>query len=308
MNPTDPYRLDITEDWPRVVNFSGGRSSAYMLYHILQAHGGTLPDHIRICFANTGKEREETFAFIEQISRAWNVHIDWLEYNWRREAKGGIADPKHHYRVVDFHTAARAGEPFAELIEAKAMLPNVAQRFCTSDLKVKTIRRFCRRALGWPKICNVLGMRADETRRIDRSLFEECVVDYPMFFAGVTKPQVLSWWEDYAQKPGGFDLQIHGDQGNCDLCFLKGKGKLIRLLHEEPHLSDWWRHQEERVTGLARRKRSKLRNKAKAQFSQRQSYEQLLLMPKDYTPQLTNLAGLDGEDMLDEGLACFCTD
>lgn len=43
---------------PALISFSGGRTSAYMLWRILEAHDGTLPDDVHVTFANTGKERE----------------------------------------------------------------------------------------------------------------------------------------------------------------------------------------------------------------------------------------------------------
>ena len=49
----DPYLIT----GPALISFSGGRTSAYMLKMILDAHGGTLPDDVHVCFANTGKER-----------------------------------------------------------------------------------------------------------------------------------------------------------------------------------------------------------------------------------------------------------
>jgi len=50
----NPYR--ITE--PTCISFSGGRTSAYMLYKVLEAHNGKLPEDAIVCFANTGKEEE----------------------------------------------------------------------------------------------------------------------------------------------------------------------------------------------------------------------------------------------------------
>ena len=32
---------------PALISFSGGRTSGYMLNHILEAHGGRLPDDVR---------------------------------------------------------------------------------------------------------------------------------------------------------------------------------------------------------------------------------------------------------------------
>ena len=52
----------ITE--PTCISFSGGRTSAYMLYQVLQAHDGKMPDDGIVCFANTGKEEENTLKFV----------------------------------------------------------------------------------------------------------------------------------------------------------------------------------------------------------------------------------------------------
>lgn len=46
--------FQITE--PTCISFSGGRTSAYMLWRVLQAHDGKLPDEAVVCFANTGME------------------------------------------------------------------------------------------------------------------------------------------------------------------------------------------------------------------------------------------------------------
>jgi predicted phosphoadenosine phosphosulfate sulfurtransferase len=40
---------------PTCISFSGGRTSAYLLWRVLQAHGGKLPDDAQVLFANTGK-------------------------------------------------------------------------------------------------------------------------------------------------------------------------------------------------------------------------------------------------------------
>ena len=50
---------------PAVISFSGGRTSGYMLKHILDTHGGRLPEDLSVVFANTGMERPETLDFID---------------------------------------------------------------------------------------------------------------------------------------------------------------------------------------------------------------------------------------------------
>jgi len=72
---SDPFK--IIE--PTVVSFSGGRTSAYMLWRILQSNDG-LPEEAKVIYANTGKEEEATLEFIRDCANNWNVPIIWLEY------------------------------------------------------------------------------------------------------------------------------------------------------------------------------------------------------------------------------------
>jgi 3'-phosphoadenosine 5'-phosphosulfate sulfotransferase (PAPS reductase)/FAD synthetase len=87
---------------PTCISFSGGRTSAYMLWRVLQSNGGKLPDETVVCFQNTGKEREETLEFVRDCSKNWDVPITWLEFT----------DSETQFKVVDFDSASRNGEPF----------------------------------------------------------------------------------------------------------------------------------------------------------------------------------------------------
>lgn len=106
---------------PTCISFSGGRTSAYMLWRVLEAHGG-LPNEAIVCFANTGKEDEATLRFVQDCSERWGVEIHWVEYR--------DADPA--FKRVTFDTASRNGEPFEALIRKRQYLPNPVTRFCTS--------------------------------------------------------------------------------------------------------------------------------------------------------------------------------
>ena len=142
----DPYRID----GPAVISFSGGRTSGYMLKHILDAHGGALPEDIAVVFANTGKERPETLDFVYECGARWNVHITWVEYDWNEP---------HRTRIVPHNSAARNGEPFEALIDRKGFVPNPRMRFCTSFLKRDRIDSYARYWLGWKSWSSVLGQR-----------------------------------------------------------------------------------------------------------------------------------------------------
>lgn len=121
MTPSDKYFLI---DEPTVISFSGGRTSAYMLWRVLQANQG-LPDEAIVCFANTGKEEEATLEFVRDCEKNWGVEIHWLEYR----------NSEQKFERVSFETASRNGEPFEALITKKNYLPNMVARFCTQELK-----------------------------------------------------------------------------------------------------------------------------------------------------------------------------
>ncbi len=280
---------------PRIIHFSGGRTSAYLLFHTIEAYGGSLPKHVRVAYCNTGKEREETLSFIQRCSDEWNVEVTWLEYDYRPDAQGGKHDPKHVHRVVNFIQASRNGEPFEAMIRASSILPNVALRKCTSELKVRTSERWARRALGWKKHLDVLGIRYDEPRRWRKALMEECRTEYPLVHARVIKRMVDEFWAQ-----SSFDLGIPSRLGNCDLCFLKGKRNLIRTIRQEPEKAQWWIEQEQRILKTHGRR---LRDSQMAQFSQRYTYSDLLEEALIADPQLILI-----DDNGEGGISCFCGD
>jgi len=281
-------------DRPALVSFSGGRSSAYMLRRILDAHGGSLPAHIKVAFANTGKERPETYRFVEEVSKRWAVEIAWLEHDF---------GSPHRFRVVDPDTASRDGEPFAQVIRRKKFLPNKMMRFCTGELKIEPLERFARYALGWERNwVSVMGIRADEPRRVENIL--SCgpkgrgnfgtLPCLPMAAAGARQEDVQRFW-----KESGFDLGIPSALSNCDLCFLKPRRTLMEALRKDPGLADWWIGMEREVASVTGGR--KLRDPTMAMFFKDGSMASLLKHSRDQG------SFLDAFD--DEGEACFaCTD
>lgn len=222
---------------PTVISFSGGRTSAYMLWRVLQAHGGKLPPEAIVCFANTGKEDEATLRFVDRCSKEWNVDIVWLEFR----------DNELKFDRVTFETASRNGEPFETLIIKRKFLPNPISRFCTVELKVRTIHRYLK-SIGIDEAVNMIGIRADEQRRLvkisNNDYGNKWPKSAPLGPAGITKENVGEFWRN--QK---FDLElpnINGvtKHGNCDLCFLKGTQQIMSLVSEKPERAIWWAKME----------------------------------------------------------------
>lgn len=247
---TDPFFIT----GPALISFSGGRTSAYMLWRILQAHGGTLPDDVHVCFANTGKEREETLRFVHECGVRWAVRIRWLEWRSRPIGKDGRDTPiADRFEEVGLNSASRNGEPFKSLIRRKKYLPNAVSRFCTAELKIEAMKYFMLDQ-GYAKWTNVVGLRHDEGHRVLKQIArnaegKECWRSaMPLDKAKITKRDVLAFWLGENKDPRnliyplpqGFDLGLRDYEGNCDGCFLKGREVLAFQEYERPgYLTDW---------------------------------------------------------------------
>ncbi len=243
---TNPFQID----GPAVISFSGGRTSAYMLRRILDEG---LRTDVHVLFANTGKELPETLDFIHQCGTRWGVPITWLEY------RPLTLEQDHHpsqfvAEVVTYETASRNGEPFDRLLTKLGFLPNVTMRSCTHYLKSKLIDKYIRTTWGWDDWKVVIGIRADEPRRVSRMKAQNDREDgqrsLPLADTGITVEEVMAFW---AQQP--FDLGLRPDQGNCDLCFLKSTKKIINLIRESPEKARWWAEWEQRRGQVFRRDR-----------------------------------------------------
>lgn len=237
---SDPFHIE----GPAVISFSGGRTSGYMLWRILQSWGGTLPEDVKVIFANTGKEMPETLDFVQECSKRWNVPVTWVEYRHKTE------EGKNH-AVVDYTSASRLGEPFEYLIADRNYLPNPVARICTVELKVRPMHRHAKSAWGWEEWTSCIGMRADEQRRVAKlknqfeGFYETRIA--PLATAGLTVSDVIKFW---SEQP--FDLLLPNMKGrtmhgNCDLCFLKSADQVYSLIREQPSRAAWWIKQEEKI-------------------------------------------------------------
>lgn len=228
----NPYLIE----GPALISFSGGRTSAFMLFMILLAFDGKLPDNIYVVFANTGKEREETLRFVHEVESRWEIRIWWVQ-----RTEDGSFD------IVGYNSAARNGEPFEALIRQKQYLPNAVTRFCTIELKIRVMRDFAR-SVGFERWDNIVGLRYDEPLRIFKALArndegkERFTSIMPLSKGKVTKRDVMEFWQSQP-----FDLQLLSVEGNCDLCFLKGEGKIASLMRDNAGMADWWIEQEDLI-------------------------------------------------------------
>ena len=277
---------------PTCISFSGGRTSGYMLWLTLQAHGGKLPPETHVVFANTGKEEEATLRFVRDCGERWCVPIVWVEY--RPDGDG--------WTTVDFDTASRNGEPFDALILKRNYLPNPVARFCTVELKILRAVDYMR-SLGIDKHENLVGIRADEPRRIakvraDPSGGTKGVERrMPLAEAGITKWDVMRFWQ-----ANDFDLDLPNIggttmHGNCDLCFLKRSAIVMSLISEKPSRGVWWAAKEHSITNPNIANGGKFR-------SDRPSYAAMLAFSKAQADAFGHAAA-----EVEDGIGCVgCTD
>jgi len=281
---------------PSVISFSGGRTSGYMLYRIIEEHGGRLPDYVHVVFANTGREMPETLDFVEHCAKAWHVDIVWVELS--DYFKAGVYTKGRHKgkpiykattKIVNHATASRNGEPFEILLRRRNYLPNVVQRFCTSELKIRRIGQYLE-TIGTIEN-QYIGIRADEARRAakikgKREQGREMVL--PLYDARIIARDIGVFW-----KAQPFDLQLPNndgvtDWGNCDLCFLKGYDKKMSIIRARPDLAEWWIKQEREISG---------RHEVNRRFN------------KDHPTYSEMLDGVNGQPELlgfDDSFSCYC--
>lgn len=213
-----------------VVNFSGGRTSAYMAVKLWQGFRGKYD--LYFVFVNTGKEREETLIFVQQVADYFGFPLVWLE---------GIFDQPRgkgpRVKVVDFATADRSGAPFEGMI-ARYGIPNIGSPHCSSRLKAYVVSAW-KRQNGLRKVDQALGIRVDEIDRMKKSKLKFQLI-YPLIsWFPTTKAQVNTFW---LSQP--FNLQLKSYEGNCDFCFKKSMRILTTLAHDRPQDLAWWQAME----------------------------------------------------------------
>lgn len=216
------------------ISFSGGETSAFMAWAILNSAWRGQYDEIRVAFANTGQENEQTLAFVDQCDKAFGLGVVWVEavvhHGERRSPTA---------RIVDFASASRDGQPFEESIR-KYGIPNSKFKECTRNLKLNPLTNYLA-SIGWApgSYDTAIGIRSDEIDRMSAHAEARRIV-YPLInWLPTTKPQINTWW---SRQP--FRLQLKGYQGNCRWCWKKSFRKHLTLIAEDPSMYDFPRRME----------------------------------------------------------------
>ncbi|QKJ28447.1 phosphoadenosine phosphosulfate reductase family protein [Mucilaginibacter mali] len=200
-----------------MINFSGGKISALMTILLKPT-----PDDI-VLFTDTGREHKKTYKFIDDFERYEGIKV---------------------HRVTYTHKKSPGLTGMTALNRKKVYLPNRVKRICTVELKILMTKRYLR-SIGIQRFEQFIGFRADEQDRIIglKSQYKKVSTRFILNEQGVTKPMVDQYW---LLKP--YTLEIPSILGNCDLCFLKGKATIIRILQLFPELAEPWIADEDEMS------------------------------------------------------------
>jgi hypothetical protein len=268
-----------------VILFSGGRTSAFLSKYIKE---NTKYKNTIFVFMNTGKEREETLRFTNQCDKDFNLNLVWLEALVDKEKGKGTT-----YKIVNFETASRNGEPFEAMLK-KYPLPNNMASNCTRELKQRPIDAYLKTNYKDFEIIKVIGIRADESHRKSVNAEIEKMI-YPLCDEiKVDSSFIRKWWERQT-----FDLKLKDYEGNCDLCFKKSLKKRLTIIKENPLVANWWLEMELKYSSEEIPRFDLRTNK---------SIEELIEMAKRPFTKAEDLFELSKQqcDLFDFETDCFC--
>ena len=164
-----------------------------------------------------------------------------------------------------------SAEPFEDIVNSNAILPNLKARFCTTELKIKPIVHKLMQLNALP--CKMqIGYRANEGRRVEnmRKRVSEngfiqfkmeigthikgrhkgnkqwgninyCTPSFPLFDDHINKVEVVNFWK---RKPVRF-----AEINNCIGCFHRNPPLLNKMSIQFPEKFKWFIEQEINIGG-----------------------------------------------------------
>ncbi|MCR0998677.1 phosphoadenosine phosphosulfate reductase family protein [Serratia rubidaea] len=207
-----------------VVSFSGGRTSAYLVFlmEIQRAAG----EEVHYVFMDTGAEHPKTYGFVRDLVHHWGIDLVCLRVVVNPELGKG-----NTYRVVSLDEIGPDLEPWRAMLR-KYGTPYVGGEFCTDRMKLGPFKKYCDGRFGRGQYKTWIGIRADEPKR----LIGKPPTHYLAEISQFGKQDVIDWW---SQQP--FDLQIPEHLGNCVFCIKKSIQKIALAAKDEPELAkEFW--------------------------------------------------------------------
>jgi hypothetical protein len=212
-----------------VVSFSGGRTSAYLVWLMEQKriHEGW---NVHYIFMDTGAEHGLTYRFVREVIKLWSIPLTILTVDINPELGKG-----NGYKVWtqgDIQTRMDSLLPFEAMMK-KYGTPYIGGPFCTDRLKLQPFTKYCNDTFGKGNYTTWLGIRIDEPKRLSK----KDGISYLADISDFEKTDILDWWKDQA-----FNLLVPEHLGNCIFCIKKSTAKLALAIKDEPGLFRVFRH------------------------------------------------------------------
>lgn len=154
-----------------VVSLSGGKDSTAMLLEMLRR--GEQIDEIIFC------DTTVEFPVLYQ-------HLDKLEEYIGRKITRLTPDKDFEYYLCD-HKKTRGRKTHV----TGYGFPTAGARWCTSYLKRDAINKYLSERYGEEKVCQCIGLAADELERADQDRLAAGEVRYPLIEYGITEEEAL---------------------------------------------------------------------------------------------------------------------
>lgn len=216
-----------------VVSFSGGRTSAYLVYLMERARREFNWD-VRYIFCDTGVEAPATYKFIRDIIKFWG--IDLIILRAKVSPKLGVGNTYEVFEPKDLMNTVKM-PPFEPMMSmmVKYGTPTAMGAYCSERMKKDVAERYCKDHFGKNNYVTWLGIRVDEPKRLKPKPGIKYLADLvPM----VDKQDILEWW---SHQP--FDLELNGEhEGNCLFCCKKSTSKLALAIKQNPHFYRMWKY------------------------------------------------------------------
>ena len=179
------YEVEAHEHLPHIVKFSGGRSSALLLFVVLESGLLRAERGDVVIFNNTSAEHPETYRFAreckQRVEEGYGIPFFWLEFQTYEDARNGQWTRLPTYRLVQPEPWSERDRPegyhwkgkvFEELLSWDGYVPNIFQRTCTKKLKLEPTRAFLRDWFADKRGTERLGHFGRGSRIDDDTLYE----------------------------------------------------------------------------------------------------------------------------------------
>jgi len=202
----------------QVISFSGGRTSAYLVYLMEQKRINEGLD-VEYIFMDTGAEHEKTYEFIKRLIKDWGINLTCIR---------AVTNPKlgvgNTYKIISLNELKPDLQPWIEMTK-KYGTPYVGGgEFCTDRMKTTPYKKYCDDTFGKDNYITWIGMRADEPKRLKKKKN----IKYLAEISDFEKDDILKWWGEQ-----NFDLEIEEHLGNCVFCIKKSINKIALATKDE---------------------------------------------------------------------------